>query len=463
MSILKNVIDNNYCVGCGACAYLSNSKMIINEYGEYIPEEDVIHVTNEDLSTVCPFLSPDLNEDILSKKLYESTNSYDKELGYYLDTFAAYVKEENFRQNGTSGGTTTWIISELFKRGLVDGVIHVKENNRNNISDPYYKYGISYTLDEIKTSSKTRYHVIEMSKVLSEIKNNGKKYVFVGVPCMIKTIRRLQLIDKNLKDSIPFTISLVCGHMKSINWSLSLSWAAGIHPIDSTKIQYRTKGENIPARAYVYKVEDINKKVIQKDSALVAGGKYNAGALMLKACEYCDDVIGETADLTIGDAWLPKFEADDNGTNLLVVRNKKILEILKDADEKNRIELIQITKDEALKTQTGGYKQRREGLSYRLEREIKKGNWVPTKRIKPNQFSISSSRKKIYNDRSRVTSISRELFKEALEKNNYDSYNNEVTKLTKELRRKEIMNSLPKLLLNKFQRIILRKLKGFNK
>lgn len=456
---LKNVITNNYCVGCGGCSYITNTKMNINDFGEYVPDIKVLESDNKDLETICPFLSPELNETIIGKNLFSETNKFDETLGYYIDTFAGYVKEEDYRKKGTSGGTTTWIVTELLKNNLIDGVIHVKENKRENINDPFYKYGLSFSEEEIRNASKTRYHVVEMSEILSFISTTDKKFAFIGVPCMVKTIRRLQLIDNQMKEKIPFTISLVCGHLKSINWSLSLSWGAGIHPKESSKIQYRTKGDDIPARAYVFRVQNHEDKVIQKDSALVAGGKYNAGALMLKACEYCDDVIGETSDLTIGDAWLPKFEADDNGTNLLVVRNPIIFNILKKAKENSRLELINITQEEAISSQSGGYKQRREGLSYRLQREIDNGNWVPEKRIKPNQFNLTNKRKEIYNERSKVTELSRTLFKKALEENNYNIYNKTISELTSKLRKKEIMNSLPKLLLNKFQRVILKLLK----
>jgi coenzyme F420 hydrogenase subunit beta len=456
---LKNVITNDYCVGCGGCAYITNTKMNINDFGEYIPNIKVLESDNKDLEKVCPFLSPELNETIIGKSLFSETNKFDETLGYFIDTFAGYIKEQDYREKGTSGGTTTWIVTELLKNNLIDGVIHVKENKRENVNDPFYKYGLSFSEEEIRNASKTRYHVVEMSEILSLISNTDKKFAFIGVPCMVKTIRRLQLIDNKMKEKIPFTISLVCGHLKSINWSLSLSWGAGIHPKESSKIQYRTKGDDIPARAYVFRVQSNKDKVIQKNSALVAGGKYNAGALMLKACEYCDDVIGETSDLTIGDAWLPKFEADDNGTNLLVVRNPIILDILKKAKENSRLELINITPEEAIASQSGGYKQRREGLSYRLQREIDSGNWVPEKRIKPNQFNLTNKRKEIYDERSKVTELSRTLFKKALEENKYDIYNKTISELTTKLRKKEIMNSLPKLLLNKFQRVILKLLK----
>lgn len=459
MSTLEKIVNEGYCVGCGGCAYISNTKMKLNEYGEYVPSENILKKEDDVLEKICPSLSPDLNESILANNLFSSDNSYDKTLGYYQKIFAAYVTEDNFREKGTSGGTTTWIVTELLRNGLIDGVIHVKESFRKNFTDPFYKYGLSHTEDEIRIAAKTRYHVVEMSEVLALIKDTNKKYAFIGVPCMVKTIRRLQLVDIPLKTQIPFTISLVCGHLKSINWSLSLGWGAGVHPKNNAKIQYRTKGKDIPARAYVFRIEDNKQNIIQKDSALVAGGKFNAGALMLKACEFCDDIIGETSDLTVGDAWLPRFEADDNGTNLLVIRNKQIFNLLIKGKENNKIKLIDITVKEAIDSQRGGYKQRREGLSYRLDREIQKKRWVPTKRIKPAQFNISPSRKKIYDQRTEVTDISRKLFKEALNNDNYEPYNTEISKLTKQLRKNEIMNSLPKLLLNKLQRIFLKLVK----
>jgi coenzyme F420 hydrogenase subunit beta len=458
---IKKVVDGGFCVGCGSCAYLSNTSMKINEYGEYTPQLDLMeNADTTKLDFACPFLNPEQNETVIAKSLFHQDALYDEMLGYYIDTFAGHVQEDNYRQNGTSGGMTSWIVAELLKQKVVDGVVHVKENNKTDIDEPYYKYAISTTEEEIKNASKTRYHVVEMTEILDLVNKSNKKFVFIGVPCMCKSIRRLQLLDSTLKEKIPFVISLVCGHLKSINWSLSLSWGAGINPKNSSKIQYRTKGEKIPARAYVFKTTDFNDNIVQKDSAEVAGGKYNAGALMLKACEFCDDVIGETSDLTIGDAWLPKFEADDNGINLLVVRNKIIYDILVKAKNQKRITLENITVKEAISSQSGGYKQRREGLSYRLHREINKNNWVPEKRIKPSQFKITKTREKIFDARSEVTNISRELFKKALEEDNYSVYSEKIIKMTAKLRKQEIFNSLPKLLLNKAQRVLLKLLRG---
>ena len=54
--------------------------------------------------------------------------------------------------------------------------------------------------------------------------------------------------------------------------------------------------------------------------------------MMPNACNYCDDVVGETSDITIGDAWLPKFDTNKGGTNLLIIRNKQIYDIILESE-----------------------------------------------------------------------------------------------------------------------------------
>ena len=39
---------------------------------------------------------------------------------------------------------------------------------------------------------------------------------------------------------------------------------------------------------------------------------------MNPACEFCDDVVGETADMSVGDAWLPGYVSDWRGTSVVV-------------------------------------------------------------------------------------------------------------------------------------------------
>ncbi|HFD32819.1 MAG TPA: coenzyme F420 hydrogenase [Gammaproteobacteria bacterium] len=445
---LEKVVNNGFCVGCGACAFALNIPMALNSFGEYNPDFSIVDkdkgglYPDVDIIKTCPFLAPELNEDELSRPLFEKDCELDSRIGYYHSTYAGYAKESNYRSNGTSGGMGTWIGAELLKQGLIDAVIHVKPIGNRVDGDPYFKYAISDSLDDIMQGAKTRYHVVEISEVMSVVRERPGKYLFLGLPCLSKAVRRLQLIDGVIADRIEYVASLVCGHLKSVHWTLSLAWGAGIHPTNLKAFQYRSKGKDIPARAYVFRATSnkIGQDVIQKNSAEVVGGKFNAGALSLYACDYCDDVVGETADITIGDAWIPRFDVDSGGTNLLIIRNSKLDKILRTAEKEGRIWLSKITADEAGDSQSGGFRQRREGLSYRLEKH--KDTWVPIKRIKPGSFKISSTRRKIYDKRTSIALMSRDIFKKALDANDYSIYKNSMEAEFKNLRSLEIRSSL---------------------
>ncbi|WP_439555910.1 Coenzyme F420 hydrogenase/dehydrogenase, beta subunit C-terminal domain [Dyadobacter sp.] len=454
---IRKVVEGGYCVGCGACAFVQKKNMIVNEFGEYVPEESVM--SNEldfdnfkKLEFVCPSLNPEHNENVLASTFLDKTQKFSDHIGYYQSVYGGYVRERDFRDSGTSGGFGTWVGAELLKQGHIDGVIHVKEQHRASPLAPFFKYGISESLAEIQSGSRTKYHVVEVSEILKLIKSKPGRYLFMGLPCMVKAIRRVQLIDEDVANSIKYTVALVCGHLKSINWTLSLAWGKGAAPTKLQRFQYRTKEDGISARAYVFKAFIKNNEQtseILADSGEVTGGKFNQGALMLPACNFCDDLVGETADLTIGDAWLPRYEIDPNGTNLLIVRNATIERLLSTALAENRIHLDNLFEKDAIYAQSGGFRQRREGLSHRLKLVDNAGYWRPVKRITATQFAPPPLRKMIYNMRSKVTADSRLVFRDALKTNNYELYRAAMNRQLKTLRFLEISSSAVRIVSKK--------------
>lgn len=458
---IDKVVKGGYCVGCGGCAFISGGAMKVNEYGEYVPDFDPL-TPNFDTSQaakmefVCPSLNPQYNENVLAETFLTDGDKPSTYIGPHRSVYGGYVKEGEYRNNGTSGGFGTWIGAELFKKGLIDGVIHVKEIKRDNPVGPFSKYGISDTLEEITKGSRTKYHAIETSEVLNLVKQNpGKKYFFIGLPCMVKSIRRVQLADPDIREGIAFTAALVCGHLKSINWTLSLAWGAGIKPDNAVRFKYRTKAEDIPARAYVFTAYSEDSE-IREDSSNVIGGKFNQGALMLQACNFCDDVVGETADVTVGDAWLPQFEIDKDGTNLLIIRNAVIEKIITNAGDLGRVHLEELAEKDAIDAQSGGFRMRREGLAFRLKRADLKNKWRPVKRVNPGGDMMPPLRKLIYIIRASVTIKSREIFRKALEQNDYKLYERKMKIQLKILRFLEISSSASRIIRKKIRYIQLR-------
>ena len=116
----------------------------------------------------------------------------------------------------------------------------------------------------------------------------------------------------------------------------------------------------------------------------------------MKACDWCDDVFGETADVTIGDAWLPGWVQDGLGNNVVIVRNEKVLALIETALDAGRLYLESVDAEVAASTQSGGIRDRRDGLAYRLWLDDRSGHWHPLKRVVPRFDHLSIVRRLTY-------------------------------------------------------------------
>ena len=84
--------------------------------------------------------------------------------------------------------------------------------------------------------------------------------------------------------------------------------------------------------------------------------------------------MGETADITLGDAWLDNYKKDYKGNNVIVVRNKKINLLLKNGKKSKTLNIEKTSESDIIKSQLGAFRQRNDGLSYRLYLKDKKMN-----------------------------------------------------------------------------------------
>lgn len=436
---LLKVIENDFCIGCGVCASFPNSKVNIelNEYGMY--KANLKKANNEELtklSNVCPFANTKDNESTIGQELFKNDCNYDEKIGYYLNTFAGYVKEDEFRRKGSSGGVATWLLTELLNLGYIDGVVHVKTNKKDK--DVLFKYAISKTSEEIREGTKSRYYPIEMSQTIKEVRNLQGKYAFVGIPCFIKAIRLLSKEDNLFSKKVGFTISLFCGHLKSKNYLDYLIRKMGMEPKNVIYADFRKKVEGKPASDYALEVveEKGGEQIIHtKMMKELVSDPWGTGLFKYNACDYCDDVAGETADVTLGDAWLPEYVKDSGGTNIIIIRNKKILEVFQKAHEENRIYLENLTPKDIISSQIGNFRHRQQELGYRLFLLEQKGKWYPEKRIKPSSKNISKKRCLIQEYRLKLAKTSHDAYLKAINQNNIQVFEDIINPLIKKYRK----------------------------
>ena len=100
----------------------------------------------------------------------------------------------------------------------------------------------------------------------------------------------------------------------------------------------------------------------------------------LRACDFCDDIFGETADICFGDAWLPSFDREWRGTNIVLSRNAFLDGFLTAGVERNDLWLDDLSVDDLINSQAGSFRHRWFGMSVRLPEAGKHGEPVPLKR-----------------------------------------------------------------------------------
>ena len=97
-------------------------------------------------------------------------------------------------------------------------------------------------------------------------------------------------------------------YLKSKAFAELCAWQCGIRPSELRAIDFRTKLANRPANDYAVTVTGGNNGHAissTKPTSELFGSNWGLGFFKYKACDFCDDVVAETADVSLGDAWLP--------------------------------------------------------------------------------------------------------------------------------------------------------------
>jgi coenzyme F420-reducing hydrogenase beta subunit len=182
--------------------------------------------------------------------------------------------------------------------------------------------------------------------------------------------------------------------MKSAGFAESLAWQLGVKPDRIGTVDFRVKQPNLPANQYLFSVTDkLNGRVHTAPMGKLAGRRWDGGYHRLKACDYCDDVFGETADITLGDAWLPEFSKDSGGTNVIVTRSVLAEKLISEGFQNGSLTITELPLERVVASQAGGLRDRREGLAYRLFLDEQRGRWHPKKRIEASKKKLTVFRK----------------------------------------------------------------------
>ena len=335
--LLKEVIEPGLCTQCGSCVGLAEGKLAFKEKGS-IPTPHL--VTNDnDLPQACRVACParhcsfpDLNRstfgDLPSNWLS----------GRVTKSRIGFSKSETIRRGAASGGAITTILLYLLNSRKISGAICLKMG----AEVPYLaKPIIARTQEEILECSQSVYSVSPVNTILSEIKEDDGPLAYVGLPDQVASIRKLQKEGHPSVKNIRYIIGPYVGtqmYFESIRSFLRSNSVDSENEI--VDLKYRA-GE-WPGKL---RIELKDGRVLQADKFYY---NYLIPFYLTSSSLQAVDFSNELTDISVGDAWSPKYEKEKKGFSVILSRSEVGEAIIKNMMEEELLSAEGISIDEAL-------------------------------------------------------------------------------------------------------------------
>lgn len=382
MEITK-VIDGGFCIGCGACAALDRAFNVEagpdgnNRVVAYPDDPSLL----ERASRVCPFAAaPD--ETQIAAGMFDGAE-HDEHIGRYVHLYAGHAPA--MRNRAGSGGLTRWMIAELLRLGRVSFAVSVDQTVKTD-AGTLFRYAVHTTAESyLDAASSSAYHPVTLADIAADIRGRDGQCVATVLPCFSRALRALMHEDEQIARRVAFISGVICGGLKSRRYAAYLAHQMGVEEHELQRINFRGKTLSKAANekcVEVWRQPSSGPSSTRRVQDLI-GTDYGSGYFKPKACDYCDDVFAETADIAFGDAWISPYKERPEGTNVVVVRNRELAGIFERARAAGKIVLDDLSASAVVASQASGLRHRRQGLAVRLKLARLSGRWAPRKRVDP--------------------------------------------------------------------------------
>ena len=328
---LDRISEDGMCIGCGLCESIAGRDVVRMEVVENGYERPVVcgglsHETIDRIMDLCP----GTRVEGLPVALVDETTQHDLVWGAYQSMVLGHASDPQVRHQGSTGGVLTALGQFLVETGEVEFILHAKASER----DPTFgDRALSRTSEEVLAAAGSRYGpTAPLIDILRQL-DTGKRFAFIGKPCDVAALRNLALYDQRVDAQVDTMLAMVCGgFMPPEGMTNFLDRELGITKSEVTSLRYRGFGCPGPTR-----VETRDGRVAEPGYTEFWGTHESMWVLPFR-CKVCPDGIGEAADIAASDTWPggspdPAQEADDQGTNALVVRTARGQDLVERAVE----------------------------------------------------------------------------------------------------------------------------------
>jgi len=344
MKNIAETVRKGLCLGCGVCQDICPKGCIKIEHGRTnVPKVDAAAcIECGKCLKVCAGLGIRISER--ANTLFAGDDiKENKYLGHYVECYKGYSTDYEIRYHSASGGCLSQFLIWLLEKGIIDGVVVTRFRD----DDPMRPQTIvARTKKEIISGRSSKYCVVSIEGILTEIKKTLGKYVVVGLPCHIQAVRKCMDVDKTIRECIVGCFAIYCSSNKTMDSQRYLLYRYGVDKDKLKSFAYRDNG----CLGSMYFRDE-------KGDSLVEPIYYLDYYLGMRAffsvprCGLCNDFFGELADVSFGDLNRGKADDDPVGISSLIVRSDYWNNLLEKCVEEGAMHLEEIDEEAMINAQ----------------------------------------------------------------------------------------------------------------
>jgi len=309
-SLLTEVVETGKCASCGTC-------VVACPFGSLEMAKGKPGLVKEcKICGICAQACPRYNWAMAKAEQFTfgKIRNPQEEFGVYRRIVAAQAKPNDILKVRQDGGAATAMLVAALKSELIDGaVVSGKSQEKPFLPVPI----LATTPEKIVESAGTKYTCSSALMALPEvIKQKKTQVAFVGTPCQIQAIRKMQMNNvKKMSTPIKYLVGLMCSECFDYEGLMEnhIKGKLGINLNDITKMNIKGKMlVTTPAGTTAIPLADIKQYV-------------------RTSCSVCEDFSSELADVSVGGLGL-------DGWTFTIIRTEKGEELFTNAERTGFLE-----------------------------------------------------------------------------------------------------------------------------
>lgn len=311
--MMNEVVDYGSCCECGSCVLVCPHNVIdyIDDKPKQVAKESAPFdycgmsegIGCDVCAQVCPRLFP-RDFQLAADVFREEPPLYEGIFGRYRRILVARSTDETILDAGQDGGVVTHMLAYMFEKDIIDGAA-VSARDPELPAHPIP--ALVTSREEVLQTAGSWYTYCANNLALREAEEKGcERVAFVGVPCQVTPIRKMQQADpaeldngrkkekhierqtkflKGFGDRVDWNIGLLCSEVFAYQGLMveKIQEEMGIPLDDVAKF-------NVKGKVLIYK----------KDGEVVDMPLKRSQEYARPECHHCGDFTGELADISCG-------------------------------------------------------------------------------------------------------------------------------------------------------------------